>query len=473
MKRLVGTFLLGIVAAFAFSSQAMGVEQLQAPELLEPQDGKSFTVKAISEGKLLLKWSAVDDAASYLLQVDGPPTYDPMDENSYNGMFDLTLSGTEYALRNITLEGEFTWRIRAVTAQGEPGAWSPDRQFHVYFSLPTETPAPRYDVNEDGITNYKDLLCFASGEWTKSDPSIICDVNHDGVVEFMDLYVMLSCWATRETLPTPTPTSWLPKPELISPQNESTIYMPIPQGITLRWQAVSGAQGYEVYVDFYSLYQPPFSTYDETAGTEIQWIRLSPGEGYWKVRAVEPGGVPGPWSDTWRFQVSSVKPTATPACEPSEDINDDGAVDSKDVFAFARLWTASSDSPEYENRADLESDGIIDEKDLLKLFQSWPIRETNLPPVTLLWPAEDESISFLQAQNPGLQWEAVPGVQTYRLTVQESENRWHLDKTVQGTSKSIYATLPGEYQWKVQAQNSETLLFGPWSQTRSFRLGIQ
>lgn len=452
--------------------------ELTAPELLMPPKGKHFTTLDLQQGKLVFQWSSLSGASSFFLQVDGPPVYDPDDMDKGNGMFDIIVFDNQYTLTNTTLPGNYTWRVRGRDSQETPGEWSETRTFEVLstLSLPTDTPTvpvPNYDLNDDQQLNELDLLCFAKGQWHDSGDNLLCDVNNDGTVDASDLLEMLRKWNDRENLPTPTPTSMLTMPQLISPADDSTITIPKPEGESVSWNQVQGAVLYRLIIEFDGDYLPHLTDIFETTETTFHWPRnLSPGVVQWSVIPIESSGQRGPASEIWSFTIGAEPPTATPTATPTElpdpDVTGDGSFNSQDFFAFAGIWNQNSGEDDFNTRADLSGDGTIDSKDLLLLMRNWNNREGSIfPPVQLTSPANGASIFFSEATDSGLNWKQISGAKSYQVILNDPSGNYSLNRIVSSTTMTFTPTLVGQYNWKVRVHEPEV---GPWSETWFFHL---
>jgi serine protease len=79
---------------------------------------------------------------------------------------------------------------------------------------------------------------------------------------------------------------------------------------TLSWSSVEHGVMYQVQVDNNAGFSTPF--FDDTADTirRVVSMPLANGEYFWRVRAINEYGTPGPWSEIWTFTVNV--PPATP-----------------------------------------------------------------------------------------------------------------------------------------------------------------
>jgi hypothetical protein len=73
--------------------------------------------------------------------------------------------------------------------------------------------------------------------------------------------------------------------------------------VTFSWSAVSGAAGYELQVDTSSTIAAPFTVNPTVTATQFATNTLPPGKYWWRVRAKDAAGTPGPWSAVRELEV--------------------------------------------------------------------------------------------------------------------------------------------------------------------------
>ena len=104
-------------------------------------------------------------------------------------------------------------------------------------------------------------------------------------------------------------------PALTAPPNQTEVAYPdLAQGVTLLvWNAVPGAAGYRVMVDFSPGFARPLYDRQGVRATQLELRALDAGSYYWKVAAVDQGGAEGGFSDLWRFTLTkAAQSTAAP-----------------------------------------------------------------------------------------------------------------------------------------------------------------
>jgi hypothetical protein len=92
-------------------------------------------------------------------------------------------------------------------------------------------------------------------------------------------------------------------PALTAPPHQTEVAYPDPaRAITLlMWNAVPGATGYRVMVDFSPTFARPLVDRQGYRGTQVELRGFETGTYYWKVAALDAGGAEGSFSDLWRF----------------------------------------------------------------------------------------------------------------------------------------------------------------------------
>jgi ElaB/YqjD/DUF883 family membrane-anchored ribosome-binding protein len=95
-------------------------------------------------------------------------------------------------------------------------------------------------------------------------------------------------------------------PRLIAPADQKIFVHEDPSRVTtaLAWEKSAGAARYHLVISDRALFTVPLYDADREE-TSVQLEGLQPGEYYWKVASVFPAGVRGPYSQPWRFRVTS------------------------------------------------------------------------------------------------------------------------------------------------------------------------
>lgn len=95
-------------------------------------------------------------------------------------------------------------------------------------------------------------------------------------------------------------------PRLIAPSDQRVFVYdePATTQTSLAWEAVPGAAAYRLVISNRPLFTSPLFDANRTQ-TTVAIDGVAPGEYYWRVAAVSPKGVPGPFSEDRRFRVSA------------------------------------------------------------------------------------------------------------------------------------------------------------------------
>jgi hypothetical protein len=103
-------------------------------------------------------------------------------------------------------------------------------------------------------------------------------------------------------------------PQLTAPPHQTEIAYPnLNEGMTLlMWNAVPGATGYRVMVDFSPTFARPLIDRLGVRATQMELRALEAGSYYWKVAATDAKGSEGEFSELWRFTLTKAPATAAP-----------------------------------------------------------------------------------------------------------------------------------------------------------------
>jgi hypothetical protein len=103
-------------------------------------------------------------------------------------------------------------------------------------------------------------------------------------------------------------------PMLTAPPDQTEVAYPdLAQGVTLLvWNAVPAATGYRVMVDFSPGFARPLFDRQGVRATQMELRALDAGSYYWKVAALDAGGVEGGFSDLWRFTLTKAPQSTAP-----------------------------------------------------------------------------------------------------------------------------------------------------------------
>jgi hypothetical protein len=103
-------------------------------------------------------------------------------------------------------------------------------------------------------------------------------------------------------------------PGLTAPPNQTEVAYPdLNQGVTLLvWNAVPGATGYRVMVDFSPGFARPLYDRKGVRTTQLELRALEAGSYFWKVAALDSASVEGGFSDMWRFSLTKAPQSSAP-----------------------------------------------------------------------------------------------------------------------------------------------------------------
>lgn len=116
---------------------------------------------------------------------------------------------------------------------------------------------------------------------------------------------------TRGAAPTPTPAPsasptpaiTLPAPSLINPATDAR-FTP-GTNVTFDWSDVSGAASYTIQIDDSETFPTPLTVQQTVAASQFSTSTLPATRMWWRVRANNASGTPGPWSAVRRFEVKN------------------------------------------------------------------------------------------------------------------------------------------------------------------------
>lgn len=142
------------------------------------------------------------------------------------------------------------------------------------------------------------------------------------------------------------------------PHQTEVAYPDLNQGVTLlMWNAVAGASGYRVMVDYSPSFTRPLYDRQEHKATQLELRGLDAGAYYWKVAALDGAGAEGGFSEPWRFTLAKA-PAASPA-PPSLGID---AVELKGNLLHVRGRTEAGATLTINGeRLEVQPDGSFDE----------------------------------------------------------------------------------------------------------------
>lgn len=351
---------------------------LSAPTNLMPASG-SYT----NNNQFDDSWTAVTGAVKYEYHWSAAPTVDSNGslENigwDDSGTYDQTTDpGTVIRHNGPTNDGVYYWQVRAFDSEGNPGAWSAVSKITVDTTAPT---VPTNGLPNNSIEKTNDFYftwdastdatpvtyefqstqnpassngVLTTGLWksgTLSDPTIHSTGAADGPwywqVRAKDAAGNYSAWSTiwKVTIDTAT----LSAPTLTAPANGAIVNG---ASVTNTWSSVNNAAKYE------------YQSFNDAAGTQQRFdgdytgtskTATNVADGtvfYWRVRAIDQYGQPGPWSNggnLWKVTIDNTPP-AVPSNVSLKDSTNQPIANggSTNSYTATVSWTGSADAVHY------------------------------------------------------------------------------------------------------------------------------
>ena len=497
------------IALFACINLAWTQTPLPAPKLAGP-----LVVQPV-----VVSWMAVTGAHHYRLEL-----------STASDLSTLVLSVdsitvTYYNLPDLIPGTPYYWRVRAVTAVGADGVWSPTWSF---TTQPIDLPptAPTLLSPADGATSvsvtpalsWTSVLGATSyrvqvgTDATLTQPLTYTDTVNGTILDMPILqtattYYWRVCaanlagqgpWSVIRSFTTIDPSQALTPPVLVSPANGAS---GVARPVVLSWQSVPSATRYEVQIAELSNFGTlTFSKNDISASTYTVQGLLGNTQYYWRVRAVT-DYASSEWSTVRNF-VTAPSPTTPPA--PLLKTPKNGAAGVLRPIHFE--WYPATNANYYELQispygyfpylfysnnniptASIDVSGLSANKTYF-----WRVRAHNdrgaspwstvwafttgsdvaYPPAdapTLIYPAHTATDVNLM---PTLSWSAVNRATTYLVQFgRADEFSYAPTRNTTYTYLRLAELAPNtEYYWRVRAYNSGG--YGPWSTVFSFRTAL-
>ncbi len=501
------------------------------PQPLAPVPGATIT--DFNEG---FRWTPVQGAAMYLFEIDDSPYFTSVDYSA------LTLKPAHTPLSKLG-NARYYWRVIPIDPQENYGAAMDPVSFTLDWNYTPTLLAPEHEA----------VLSFTpTFEWTAVPGADYYILELDTNPSFTDP----TTYQTRNTAFTPErglsndedyywrvqavdaagnsgPYSevrrfrlrWDFAPRLLTPTNNwVSVSYPI-----FRWTPVPGAYQYQIQVDDSLGFSAPLKVDKKTYFTTYiheNWGNIKlPGTYYWRVRALDAQGNPGPWSAIYAFSFA-LEMAPKPLYPPFYYTVDDTLTpvhDRVDVTAPLFLWDTAHDESTVTQPYTAATHYVL-EVDDSPLFTSpnfrvetaalgaaptddqpftdfqygktyyWRVtayignRQLGYPTVwqarfaqdapgpesttdiTLLYP--DDNTSWV-VDAPVLGWAPVQGAKKYRVQVSFTPDFTDLlyDVTTAFThfvpGQDRVSKLPNRtYWWRVRVEDPQ----GPWGEVRAFRI---
>jgi YVTN family beta-propeller protein len=326
------------------------------PVLYTPADGETLT-----DNTPTFVWSEPASAAGYEIQVDNDSAFGSPAVDQYP-------VDTAYTLSTSLSDGVFFWRVRAKNSSDTWGGWSVKREFMVVTQGP---PAPILISPADGDTTADTTPDFIWGKPFGATGYVIqVDDDTTFITPVIELYPgdttitpsiplayddyhwrvkaknILGIWGNWSDVWAFTIRSEAPAaPLLYSPADAETLTENTP---TLIWGEPLGAAGYELQVDYDTIFSTPLIDQypSDTFYTPI--APLADSVYYWRARAKNAFDIWGDWSGNWMFTVITKGPDAPVLYSPADQ---DTVIASELEF----IWGKPAGAVDYEIQVDIDT----------------------------------------------------------------------------------------------------------------------
>jgi hypothetical protein len=300
---------LGWTSTWTFTIDTV---QPAAPALVSPEDNRTDNVMT-----KMFTWTQPEPNATYNLQISTTASFDQpylhdnssVVENSYS--FTFTAGGTYY------------WRVSAMDAAGNWGAWS--ENFKLTITAPPGAPQLYTPENEVRLNENTLILEWAAGFYADNHRLLVDNDPDFSSPEVDNLFGLMETWTVGPleddnyywkviginawgensspvwafTVDTTPPSA----PALVSPTNG----LHVGNTPVFDWSDVADAKSYEILVDNDADFSSPeIPVSDVSLSTYTPAITLGNGTYSWKVRAYDNVGNAGSFSSTWTFIVENV-----------------------------------------------------------------------------------------------------------------------------------------------------------------------
>ena len=321
-------FFFAIILCVSFGGRAIAATP-PAPSAVSPADGASVTEP------FTISWTAVSDPAgiiAYNWQVSSSSAFTSvLLQNSTNGETQASVSGLA--------DGTYFWRVQAVNAAFEQGAWSQPRSFTVTGAggAPSLAPPQGYSTFHPfevmtftwtavpGAATYvlqvsmdPSFPVASRGEFNNIPDPIFSfaianpEGNYFARVFAVDSTGNFSAPSNAITFSVFYNNPLPPPPAIVSPVNNPTLTLPV----TLTWEHGLNPQpsGYEIQIAKDSAFRTIEQDDPQLNGPTREILSLTPGTKFWRVRSFQGDSSPTTaavteWSKVGTFTISSAPPT--------------------------------------------------------------------------------------------------------------------------------------------------------------------
>jgi hypothetical protein len=329
------TVLLGAFAALALGLASIGPASagLAVPAVIGPADGASRADLPV------FAWEAVSGADKYEFELAANPGFD-------SSMAFISTRNTRATLKTAISNGTYYWHVRAVTASGGTGPWTPTRSFDMAW---TAKPSLLSPAGGASLAYPTDTFRLAWSPVDRAAEYLVRVATDPALGSLIWTTGPVKTSATSFTLSAPLAPGtyyWSITPldaegHAGTPSNVASFQWSWPSDTathfadlapaaeivdpSLTWSAVPGAAGYEVEINSSADWAPGSKVCCNalrTGGNVTTLARsLSPivqldnNTYYWRVRAIDPSDNAGVWNVGPPFTqtFANVPPTEAPS----------------------------------------------------------------------------------------------------------------------------------------------------------------
>ncbi len=342
---------------------------------LQPAPARAVDVRTPANASIVstvpvLEWPAVANAASYELQVSTSATFSTT-------LVSERRSTPAYVFTEDVAPGTYHWRYRAFAADSSQLSLSPAWTFTraaqpgpslqapadgAHLTYPTESPTLRWDpiasfgsyiVQWDDNPDFRSTSEATTTATAFTLPTLLPQDDNKTIywrvrAVASSLDAVKTAWSQQRSFVV----DWgVSGPTLVAPADSTSLDDAVDQAV-YEWLPTPGAATYELQVGLDNRFttlvhpdtgvdypsgtgEPPFTTH---ATKFVAASRYPAKSHWWRVRAIDANGSPGPWSATWQFtrRWSAARPNNV-TVDPTVPLNE-----------FEVTWDAVPDTTYYE-----------------------------------------------------------------------------------------------------------------------------
>ncbi|MBN1565839.1 MAG: DUF333 domain-containing protein [Anaerolineae bacterium] len=308
-------------------------------------------------------WTGITDAINYQIQIDINQYFNTA--NKVEGYSNIN----QFIPNPPLVDRPWYWRVRAIDAAGNIGAWSASWRVYVN-ALPTPVPTLELPIDgaltndrtplfnwtdETGVVRYNivvddDPFCASPRLNANPIPSTYTNALV-GLADGVWYWQVRALGADGNWGDFSKPWSFIVdttrpgRPLQVAPANGSTVQV---DTFALDWAALADTDGYDVQVDT-NAYFNTANRIDQQVFTDVATVNFPfDGKWYWRVRAFDAAGNIGAWSTVWNvFVDAEVTPVPTLISPANTLLTRDR------IFTFD--WTAEAGVKRYNIQVDNET----------------------------------------------------------------------------------------------------------------------